>query len=177
MKKLIICTLAVILICGCFVGTTIAWLMDQTEEVENTFTAGDINIELAETTGNTYKMVPGATIEKDPTVTVKAESEKCYLFVKIEKGNNFDTYMTYAIADGWTELQAGVYYRVVESSDADQAFNVLAGNVVTVKSEMTKAQAEAANANKPTLTFTAYACQFDNVADAATAWSYFNPSN
>lgn len=177
MKKIIICTLAVLLICGCFVGTTIAWLMAETDPVTNTFTAGDIDIELTETTGAEYKMVPGSTITKDPKVTVMAGSEKCYLFVKIEKGNNFDTYMTFTLADGWTELESGVYYRVVEASDADQTFEVLAGNAVTVKDEMTKEQAEAANATKPTLAFTAYACQFDNVSNAATAWSYFTTSN
>ena len=177
MKKIIICTLAVLLICGCFVGTTIAWLMDQTDKVENTFTAGEIDIELTETTGTEYKMVPGSTITKDPKVTVVAGSEKCYLFVKIEKGNNFDTYMTFTLADGWTELESGVYYRVVEASDADQTFEVLAGNAVTVRGEMTKEQAEAANATNPTLAFTAYACQFDNVSNATTAWSYFTTSN
>ena len=81
-------------------------------EVKNTFTVGDINIGLTETTTD-YKMVPGNTIAKDPTVTVKAESEACWLFVKVTESENLDTFITYAIAEGWTKLQDGVYYREV----------------------------------------------------------------
>ena len=64
-----------------------------------------------------YKMVPGYTIHKDPKTTVVKGSEECYLFVKVEKSANFDSYMTYEMADGWTALEGveGVYYREVTS--------------------------------------------------------------
>ena len=85
-------------------GGTLAWLTAKTNTVVNTFTTSDIEITLAESTGDTYKMVPGFTIAKDPKVTVLEGSEKCYLFVKLEKSANFDAFLSYEIADGWTAL-------------------------------------------------------------------------
>jgi hypothetical protein len=183
MKKILVCTIAIILICGCFVGTTIAWLMDQSDRVENTFTAGDIEITLTETTGNEYKMVPGDKITKDPKVTVLGGSEACYLFVVIEESTNFDTYMTYDIADGWTELTgySGVYYRKVDAvaEDATAEYPVLLNNQVVVSQDVTADQLEEAESNKPMLSFIALAVQQANIADEQAAWSIiensFNP--
>ena len=161
------------------VGGTIAWLTAQTGEVVNTFTVGNIDITLAETTTD-YKMVPGNTIAKDPTVTVEGGSEACWLFVKIEESDNLDDFITYAVDSGWTQLTGvtGVYYREVGANAADQSFNVLAtktgyaNGYVTVNSDVTKAQMGAlTDATRPTLKFTAYACQKDNVSTAADAWA------
>lgn len=173
MKKKVLSIVAVVLVLCCAIGGTLAWLTDKTDPVVNTFTVGDINIELKETTTN-YKMVPGNTISKDPKVTVKANSEACWLFVKVEKSANFDSFMTYDMADGWTELPSvtGVYYREVAATTAATDFSVLKGDSVSVKDTVTKADLNALTQNTfPTLTFTAYAVQKDNVADAATAWS------
>lgn len=162
------------------VGGTLAWLTATSGTVTNTFTASDINITLAETTGTQYKMVPGSTITKDPVATVKAGSEACYLFVKIVKSANYDTYLdNYAVADGWKGLEGvdGVYYRTVAASDDDQDFHVLANDQVTVKTSVTKAQMEAIKTSgQPTLTFTAYAVQSENVASAAAAWAIAKPT-
>lgn len=161
-KKLFISVVAVALVACFAIGGTLAWLTASTPEVKNTFTVGDIDITLAETTSD-YKMIPGYTIDKDPEVTVKAGSEDCYLFVKVEESENFDSFMTYGMATGWEELKgvSGVYYRVVNNNAADQKFSVLAGDEVTVKDTVTK---EALNAlteeTYPTLTFTAYAVQY-----------------
>lgn len=173
-KKTLALVLALTLLVAGVVGGTLAWLTDQTAEVKNTFTVGDINIGLTETTTD-YKMVPGNTIAKDPTVTVKAESEACWLFVKVTESENLDTFITYAIAEGWTELQDGVYYREVPASNADQTFSVLAGNAVTVNNTVTKAMLTAKDFTNPTLTFKAYAVQKDNVASASDAWAKVNP--
>lgn len=173
MKKKVLSIVAVVLVLCCAIGGTLAWLTDKTASVKNTFTVGDINIELTETTTN-YKMVPGNTISKDPKVTVKANYEACWLFVKVEKSANFDSFMTYDMADGWTELPSvtGVYYREVAATTAATDFSVLKGDSVSVKDTVTKADLNALTQNTfPTLTFTAYAVQKDNVADAATAWS------
>lgn len=172
MKKKVISIVAVVLVLCCAIGGTLAWLTDKTGPVVNTFTVGDINIELTETTTN-YKMVPGNTISKDPKVTVKANSEACWLFVKVEESSNFDNFMTYEMADGWTALPgvAGVYYREVDATTTATEFSVLKDNSVLVKNTVTKADLNALTQNTfPTLTFTAYAVQKDNVADAATAW-------
>lgn len=169
-KKTLALVLALTLLVAGVVGGTLAWLTDQTAEVKNTFTVGDINIGLTETTTD-YKMVPGNTIAKDPTVTVKANSEACWLFVKVTESANLDDFITYAIATGWTELEAGVYYREVPASAADQTFFVLAGDAVTVKSDVTRAMLETAKTDAPTLTFKAYAIQKDHFATADAAWA------
>ena len=176
MKKKLTVSLAVLALVACMTaGATLAWLTAKTSSVTNTFTYGDINIELKETTGESYKMVPGNTIAKDPKVTVKANSEACWLFVKVEKSTNLDEFMTYGIADGWTKLDGvdGVYYREVDSPTDDTVFDVLKDNSVTVKTTVTKEQFNSLTSN-PTLTFTAYACQKDNVSTATQAWNLVN---
>ena len=169
-KKTLALVLALTLLVAGVVGGTLAWLTDQTAEVKNTFTVGDIPIGLPETPTD-YKMVPGNTIAKDPTVTVKANSEACWLFVKVTESANLDDFITYAIATGWTELEAGVYYREVPASAAAQTFSVLAGDAVTVKSDVTRAMLETAKTDAPTLTFQAYAIQRDHFATADAAWA------
>lgn len=171
-KKTLALVLALTLLVAGVVGGTLAWLTDRTAEVKNTFTVGDINIGLTETTTD-YKMVPGNTIAKDPTVTVKANSEACWLFVKVTKSENLDTFITYAIAEGWTALPGvdGVYYREVPASAADQTFSVLADNAVTVNSDVTKEMLTAKDFANPTLTFKAYAVQKAHFDTPAAAWA------
>lgn len=171
-KKTLALVLALTLLVAGVVGGTLAWLTDQTDEVKNTFTVGDINIGLTETTAD-YKMVPGNTIAKDPTVTVKANSEACWLFVKVTESTDLKDFITYAIAEGWTALPGvdGVYYREVPASAADQTFSVLAGDAVTVKSDVTRTMLETAKTDAPTLTFQAYAIQKDHFATADAAWA------
>lgn len=180
-KRTIALILSLVLVLGCAVVGTLAWLQDQTEPVTNTFSPSKIGIELTETDTDEstegeqhdYNMVPGSSIFKDPVVTVKTGSEDCYLFVKIEESENFGAFMYYEIADGWTELQEepGVYYRVVRDVDEDQKFSVLENNEVIVSKEVTKDMMDALNSSPyPTLTFIAYACQLENVEDAAAAW-------
>lgn len=172
-KKTLALVLALTLLVAGVVGGTLAWLTDRTAEVKNTFTVGDINIGLTETTTD-YKMVPGNTIAKDPTVTVKANSEACWLFVQVTESENLDTFITYAIANGWTKLKSGVYYREVSASDADQPFSVLAGNAVTVNNTVTKEMLTAKDFTNPTLTFQAYAIQKDHFTTPADAWAEVN---
>ena len=173
--KPMLIAMAVVLLLGCVTGGTLAWLTATTDEVTNTFTVGDINITLDETTSD-YKMIPGYTIAKDPKVTVAANSEKCYLFVKVTKSTNFDNYMTYEMASGWTAVDGttGVYYRVVEPSTSEQKFSVLKDDQVSVLGTVTKAAMETANASKPTLTFQAAAVQYNknNTTEFTVAEAY-----
>ena len=180
-SKLFIAMLALVLVFGCVVGGTVAWLVAKTDPVVNTFTYGDINITLTESTGNNYKIIPGVNISKDPKVTVKADSEACWLFVKVEEEGQFvANKVTYSVADGWTQgdgksIPANVYYRSVGAVTADTDFYVLAGDdtypngVITVSSILTKADVNRITV-QPKLTFTAYAVQKDGMADAAAAW-------
>ena len=187
-KRRILALVLACVLCVCIgIGGTLAWLTAQTTPVQNTFTTSDINITLTETgatnNANSYQMVPGFTITKDPTVTVATESEDCYLFVKLEKSSNFDSFMTYSVASGWTELTtgSGIYYRVVNKTDTTREFGVIAGNTVTVKSDVTKAQMNAlTDSTQPTLTVTAYASQLYKTNGtqftAAEAWGVLNPT-
>ena len=186
--------LSLVLTIGGVIGGTVAWLITTPDPVVNTFTYGDINIELDETdtqlddddnpNTNEYEMLPGMEITKDPTVTVKAGSEHNWLFVKLEKSNNFDDFMTYTIADGWTQLYdgegnevKGVYYRYQGENTADVVIPVLKDNKVTVKETVTKKMLnkldENGASNYPTLTVTAYAVQYAGfeaeVSEGATA--------
>ena len=174
MKKTLISVIAIVLTCFCLIGTTFAWLVTKSDPIVNTFTSGNINISLSEQTATNTKIVPGATLTEKPQAIVRANSEDCWLFVKVEKTANFDTFLTYKIADGWTQLgeNTGVYYRQVSSSTEDQTFGILNNNVITAKTEPTKEMYDSINsANYPTLSFTAYAVQllgFEN--QPALAW-------
>lgn len=162
---------AVILLVTAGIGTTVALLIASTQPVVNTFTVGGVSVSLTETTGDTYKMAPGVTVDKDPTVTVHASSESCWLFVKVEKENNFDTFCTYQMEDDWIALvgQEGVYYQRVERVSSDKLFPVLKNNQIVIKDNLTEEQLNAVNQN-PTLEFTAYAAQTDGLATAEEAW-------
>lgn len=86
-KKLLVLLVVLMLLVGIAAGGTVAWLITQTEPIVNTFVKGDIDITLTEpnfvtnTEDGRYKAIPGDAITKDPTVTVKANSEDCYVRV------------------------------------------------------------------------------------------------
>ena len=172
-KKMIALTAALVLVLSAAVVGTVAWLTDKTTAKVNTFTVGNIDIDLTETTTD-YKMIPGEKIDKNPKVSVKAGSEACWLFVKVEKSANLDDFISYTIADGWTKLEDGVYYREVAADATEREFSVLANDKVTVKDTVTKADMDAIVADstkQPTLTFTAYAVQQAGFETAAAAWT------
>ncbi len=181
--KLVVAMLAVTLLIGCAIGGTVAWLTDKTTAVTNTFTYGDIKIELTETqpAGRHAKIIPGVDIAKDPKVTVKKDSEACWLFVKVEKVGTFvEGKVTYSIADGWTQgdgtnIPANVYYREVGAVTADTDFAVLTDNKVTVSDTLTKEDIKSIATN-PTLTFTAYAVQKDGIDTVEAAWEKVKPT-
>ena len=188
-KKLLITIACLSVILCTLVTGTIAWLTDETTSIKNEFAPSTINIELAESENLDLQMVPGATIKKDPVVTVTANSEACYLFVQINEnlgawnvtGKDFKDYLTYTVAAGWTPLDGyeGVYYRTVSTSGNQQDFHVLADDQVTVGPSVTKGMMDMlynqdGSVNEevlPTLTFTAYACQREGFDSAAAAWT------
>lgn len=183
----LVLVLALALIVGVAGGATFAWLTAKTDPVVNTFTYGDINIDLAENTGSDYKIIPGVDIEKDPLVTVKAGSEACWLFVKVEEknwpefadgeGENAVRKVNYGIADGWmkgdgTSIPANVYYREVAASKANQEFPVLKDNKITVSDTLTKIDIKGiSTTTPPKLSITAYAIQKDGMDTAEKAWA------
>lgn len=180
-KKVLTIIMAAVLIIGCSVAGTLAWLTSTTDTKVNTFTLGKVEIDLDEDTGETYKMVPGVSIKKDPYVTVKSGSEACWVFVEIDEVNNTFTFndstqkfITYTMNNEWTELKDGVYYRKVDSEDKDQTFYLFGEDAehsfVNVNENITKEDLNELDTNAyPQLKITAYAIQsagFDNAEDA-----------
>lgn len=183
--------LALVLVFAVAVGGVVAWLTDKTDPVVNTFTVGDINIALTETGANdagekSYQVIPGDVKDKDPTVTVEPDSEACYLFVKVDVANNsvngkpIYSFDVRTGDSGWKALADvdGVYYREVNAATAKAGahYYVLNGDeahpngLVSINQELTKTDINAIK-TAPTLTFTAYAVQMDNINSAADAWS------
>ena len=92
-SKALLLTLCAVLLVAASVMGTMAYLTS-TDTVENTFTVGNVKITLDEakvdTDGtpaapaervkaNSYKLLPGHTYTKDPTVTVIKGSESSYV--------------------------------------------------------------------------------------------------
>lgn len=172
-KAIIFAACAMLLVVGTVIGT-VAYLTAKTETKTNTFTFGDINITLKESSSTNSKIVPGVDLDENPNVTVVKNSEECWLFVKLDEQNSFEDFLTYTIADNWTELTAGsgVYYRLVAFNETtDQTFDILKGNKVTAKTDITKESFKTlTEATYPKLAITAYAVQKAGFADAAAAW-------
>ncbi len=202
-RKFLVLVVALALVVGIATGGTLAWLLDTSDQIVNTFTHSDITITLTETDAdedgsnlaNKYQMIPGYKIAKDPMVTVAGGSETCYVFVKLVKSANYEQYLyEYTIAEGWTELSLsgveGVYYRIAKKSTDNQDFYILAGEgnqsfkngYLTVKDTVTKtAMTEIKNGGQPTLTVQAFACQYmkNNTENhkPIDAWNLVKPAD
>lgn len=183
-------TLAACLVLFSVIGGSLAWLTASTDPIVNVFTYGDIRITLTETKGEvlsdgrSFKMTPGKVIEKDPKISVLADSEDCWLFVKIDESVDraLSDYIEYAVADGWTALQdaPGVYFRATDASAEDKVFSVLKNDEVKVKDSVTgEMLRELHSGNYPRMTVTGYAVQrdadIDAIDSAAEAWALIGP--
>lgn len=175
-KKIVALCLCIALAVVAIGGATLAFFTDTTPAVKNTFTVGNVDIDLTETTGNSYTVIPGVNITKDPKVTVKANSATSYVFVKVEKNNWNDTMLSYTMGDGWAQLMdnsdpaaavAGVFYRVVNESNTDIDFPVIKDNKITVSNQITGTTFT----GEVSLTFTAYAIQKDTFNTPYAAWT------
>ncbi|MDD6488777.1 MAG: hypothetical protein PUG48_03045 [Clostridia bacterium] len=95
-KKTVVLIMSLTLVACLSIGATLAWLTSQTGTLTNTFTIGKIGLTLDEassyynivddssirtTTGNSYFIYNSAVLPKDPTVTIEANSEDCYVFM------------------------------------------------------------------------------------------------
>lgn len=119
-KKALLLSLCAVLLVTASVLGTVAYLTS-TDKVVNTFTVGNVAITLDETDvdnstpgdddrdkANRYKLLPGHTYTKDPIIHVGANSEDCYLFVKVENGiadiEGETTVANQMTAKGWTPV-------------------------------------------------------------------------
>lgn len=179
-KRILLTVCMMAMIAAVSIGGTLAWLTDKTSEVKNVFTPTNIDIELNETKSD-FVMIPGRVIDKDPTITINGESESLWLFVKVEESENYDDFLTYAMADVWTQVTGteNVFYYKVSSPKDVPSVAVLKDNKVTVNTGVTKAMMDELyddSSKYPELTITAYAIQTEYLGtdDAAKAWEMLN---
>lgn len=207
-KKAMLMTLCAIILVVATVFGTMAYLTS-TDKVVNTFTVGNVAIKLDEapvdgngkaTTGdrvkaNSYKLLPGHTYDKDPTVTLLKGSETSYvkMTVTFSKASALDAIFAPTGADltsifndydskNWiykdntkdatadTRTYEFWYKEAVGAPTADVALDALFDSI-TVPGTITKEQL--ATIEGMTITVNAYAIQADGFADAAAAWEAF----
>lgn len=189
-KALVLTLCAVLLVVATVMGT-MAYLTS-TDTVTNTFTVGKVAITLDEAKVNTdgtlvanadrvkenaYKLIPGHSYTKDPTVHVAADSEDSYIFVKVENGiAPFEAAGDKTIAkqiekNQWSDLKGvpGVYYKEYTSANAQKDLVVFENFKIADTAGSTDAWNNV-NPQNTKVTVTAYAVQKDGFANAKAAW-------
>ena len=198
-KALALALCAVLLVVST-VFVTMAYLTSKTDVVTNTFTVGKVTITLDEADvdlmgvkdgdtrvkANEYKLIPGHTYIKDPTIHVAGDSENCWLFVKVENGlkdiiagntsvsenDSIDTVYTieaqmtkngWSLVDGKTNIYA--YKATAKPGDYKVFDNFKLKGDAVVSSYAT------ADNEDSVINVTAYAIQADGFATAAAAWA------
>lgn len=133
--KLLALLVVMALLIGGAVGGTLAWLIDKTDTVVNTFTAGDINITLTEpnykpTVDGKAKALPGDKLAKDPTVTVEAGSEDCYvrMFMMVMWDDAADNWFDGQQSAGWYNFNSDWYKDGINL--IDETANATKGHVI-----------------------------------------------
>ncbi len=202
-NKIMLLALCMVALIAVSVLGTMAYLTS-TDTVTNTFTVGKVAITLDEAKvndagvavtpaervkANSYKLMPGHSYTKDPTVHVTDGSENCYIFVKVENGisafeaaneegtDGYKTIATQITTNGWTKLAGvdNVYYRsYTNGENAQKSFTVFSNFKIADNAnnaEATKTSWNAVTAENTKITVTAYAIQADGFADAAAAWA------
>ena len=214
-KKTLTIAIALVLVVALAVGATYAYLTATTGKVENTFTAGKAvaqgDLKLYESkaklnddgtysldktaepvTSNTYTVMPGVNLPKDPTVEVTKAEGPYYLFVEVTKGAKVDgTTLAYTV-DGskWVKLEGitgdrEVYaYKTADGTVPAILKGKLAATQILAPTADTKDAADntitvsgdekltgALSAADANLTFTAYACQAAGFANATAAFN------
>lgn len=204
--KILSLALAGTMIVSAGVFGTMAYLTD-TEEVKNTFTVGNVSITLDEAdvkpdgtyetdqdnrvTANEYKLMPGHSYIKDPTVTVEKGSEDAYVRalvtvsnatnVKAVLGNDIFTKVITGLGSGWvresvvekddnTIVYEYRYNDKVSASDTDTVLPALFAGF-TIPDEVDNEGLESLAGMS--IDVVAQAIQADGFADADAAWEDF----
>ena len=183
--KALALALCAVLLVVTTVFVTMAFLTSK-DMVTNTFTVGKVTITLdeadvksdgtyvsnkdARVDANEYKLIPGHTYIKDPTIHVADDSEECWLFVKVENGlanaeaEGATSIASQMAAKGWTKVDGtDVYaYATKQVAGAD----VVVFDTFKIAGTTNVSQYEDAE-----IVVTAYAIQADGFATAAAAWA------
>lgn len=121
--------------------------------------------------GNTYKLIPGLDIPKDPHIIIKGKTPiPAYLYVEIvdtldtaKIGQEDVKLISYAVADSWertdlTGANGGTVYKyntVLSNENFSDPIYILADNGITV-SQYVKSYDYTANSDQDVLKFYAY---------------------
>ncbi len=219
-KKTLTIAIALVLVVALAVGATYAYLTATTKTVTNTFTAGgavaksDLTLKEHSVTqnadgsytlsttdyvkdgeGNSYVVLPGVNLPKDPTVTVEKSTGTYYLFVTVEKGTGFmgeNAPLSYTTASDWEKMTIsgddvankelyvysfttdGTTTYIQPQSNTSVSHAILAGITGDTENTIKVSDGEAALAlgeSGSALKFTAYACQSAGFATPAAAWN------
>ena len=186
MKKTLTIALSMVLVAAIAVTGTLAFLTDESDVLVNKFTFGNTEVTIAEPTWTAalrgeeaMKVVPGETVDKDPTVTVKG-SEEVYVYAYVN--NALADYVTIgAIGANWTPVDglAGLYrYNTTVTPAADGTELEPLFEEVTISDKITQETLEENNPfTNGTIIVQAYVHQAaeagQTVADAA-AVEFFN---
>lgn len=208
-KALTLAICAVLLVAVSIMGT-IAYLTS-TANVVNTFTVGDVRITLDETdvdeygvkdsenrvVSNQYKLVPGHTYVKDPTVTVVKGSEEAYVRMIVTITNAAavkeafgDDFLPQNYVDGWdsavwtcvnaTEDTANNalvyefrYHEVVDARDVSEDVKLEAlFTEFTLDGDVTRDELQKLQSGFA-INVEGHAIQATGFADADAAWAAF----
>ncbi|MBR2949862.1 MAG: hypothetical protein IKC46_08375 [Lachnospiraceae bacterium] len=194
--RVVVLLLALVLMIGGVVGGSLAFLMTKSDAVVNTFVAGAIGeLDLDETEtaittagNNTYLIVPGKDIAKDPYVTYTPTTDgtdvgEVYIFVKVTGGSwmynttnsKFEAdSLSWAVDSNWTYLSDNVIYRTASAAIAKDAGYIIADNKIEVADTIKEDDIDNTVTATTGLTFTAYAIQaegFTGTTAAADAWN------
>ena len=190
--KIVLGVVAIMLVIAVSVAGTIAYLTSKTAAVRNTFTLGNVTITLDEheiedeyataiTTNtvqtNEYKLIPGHTYLKDPTVHVDDSSEDCWLFVKVTNGiagievdaDDGDTIAEQMTALGWTPVE-GTTDVYAYSDKVSGGTDVVVFNSFTIAGNADISNYATASNNAAVINIIAYAVQADGFGSSAAAW-------
>lgn len=191
-KRTMIFVTAMVLLFAMVTGSTLAYMTSQTATVQNTFTYGNVLITLDEapvdsdgqaTTGsrrtaNTYRLFPGKTYDKDPTIHVDAASEDCYLFVKVVnpisgiEATGATTIATQMQNLGWTLVSGKTdVYAYNGTSQGTTDATVSSGEDIKVFEHVTIAADAKFAGTYGQVTIEAFAVQAEGFDDAAEAWT------
>ena len=177
-KKILVLLLCAIALVVASVAGTVAYLTAN-DQATNTFAVGNVEIELKEFEVNQQtgvktevetdglvdlELVPGRTIQKNPFIIVGANSEPCWLFVKIE--NNLGDAVTITGLTGWTPIEGhDGYYQYNTAANAGDKVTVF--EYITVAAG--KTYAELNGIDEKNIVITAYAVQSEGVSQQ-DAW-------
>ena len=207
-RKILTMALCAVLLVCISVGATVAYLTSK-DEVKNTFTVGKVQITLDEANvdkegvkiddtrvqENNYRLMPNHSYIKDPTVTVKKDSEASYIRMLVTVSNidalkaafpaekyptyyQGDLFLLQCLVTGWdannwavASVNGGTYeFRYKETVAAPTADVKLDPLFDTIEIPETVSNEELLELQNLVIDIVAQAIQADGFADAAAAW-------